>query len=373
MPYEIDFIGVGKKEAEKDASAICFRWTDACGVFRVGVYDGGFKPHGEEMCRILDHYYFDDPNGEKPADEKVIDFVAVSHSDSDHVNGLKVILESFTVKAIYMNRPWLYASELIGNATDGRTTISSLERRLRAAYAPIAEIEEMAQEKGIEINDAFRGAKIAERFWVLSPTRGFYLGLIKESQKTPVEAAALYESVMHADFRKAREHIRRLRESWTIERLRDETTTTPENEMSVVLLGILDENVLLTGDAGVRALNAACDYAERWGYEINKSVKLLQVPHHGGRHNVTPAVLDRLVGEIVPEGTSPHMTCFVPVAEDSDHPLQMVVNAFTRRGAKVYKTDGGTINHHCGDVPDREGWSTIKRLNLEPFVEEYDD
>lgn len=64
-------------------------------------------------------------------------------------------------------------------------------------------------------------------------------------------------------------------------------------------------------------------------------------------------------------------TAYVSVAKDSDHPLQMVVNAFTRRGVKVYKTEGNIIHHHK-NMPDREGWSALEKLNFEEKVEEWD-
>lgn len=50
----------------------------------------------------------------------------------------------------------------------------------------------------------------------------------------------------------------------------------------------------------------------------------------------------------------------------------MVVNAFTRRGVKVYKTNGNTIHHHM-NMPDREGWSSLTKLNFEKKVEEWDN
>ena len=109
MSYEIDFIGVGS-EVKQDADAFCFRWVDSYGkdgnpLYKIGVFDGGFESHGKAMAQHLNKYYFDDANGEKTRNEKVIDFVFVSHADQDHVSGLKEILEEFNVKALYMNRP----------------------------------------------------------------------------------------------------------------------------------------------------------------------------------------------------------------------------------------------------------------------------
>ncbi len=65
-------------------------------------------------------------------------------------------------------------------------------------------------------------------------------------------------------------------------------------------------------------------------------------------------------------------TAFVSVAKDSDHPLQMVVNAFRRRGVSVYKTEGNIINHSV-HMPSRVGWSSLKSLDFEERVEAWDD
>ena len=63
-----------------------------------------------------------------------------------------------------------------------------------------------------------------------------------------------------------------------------------------------------------------------------------------------------MLGAIAEEGNYTGKVAFVSVANDSDHPLQMVVNAFTRRGVKVYKTKGNVIRH-SKNMPDREvGW-----------------
>lgn len=50
----------------------------------------------------------------------------------------------------------------------------------------------------------------------------------------------------------------------------------------------------------------------------------------------------------------------------------MVVNAFTRRGVKVYKTKGNVIRH-SKNMPDREGWVSLVKLEFEQKIEEWDE
>lgn len=168
-----------------------------------------------------------------------------------------------------------------------------------------------------------------------------------ESNKTPLEKSNVSESAVRKIVNGLVQYVKNLIESWQDEKLREGVETTSENEMSVVVLGKMDEeNFLLTGDAGIRALDSAIVYAEEKDEAIKDTVKFLQIPHHGGRRNVSPSILDRLIGEIVDEDKTIGKTAYVSVAKDSDHPLQMVVNAFIRRGVKVYKTEGNIIHHH---------------------------
>lgn len=375
MSYEIDFIGVGS-EVKQDADAFCFRWVDSYGkdgnpLYKIGVFDGGFETHGKAMTQHLNKYYFDDANGEKPRDEKVIDFVFVSHADQDHVSGLKEILEEFNVKALYMNRPWEYIKELY-EIVKGRITLKSLEKSLKTSYSNIATLEEIAEKNSIPISPAFAGDVISERLRVLSPSKDFYLTLLAESSKTP-ETETVFESAQKV-VQKIKAYLLNILEDWNTETLHEGVTTSAENETSIVLLGQMDdETFLLTGDAGLRALSNAMDYAEKnLGIKVKDRVSFYQIPHHGGRHNVSPSILNRLVGGKVKEGSKPTKVAYVSVAKDSDHPLKVVTNAFVRRGATVYQTDGYTIWHHRG-TPGRAGFTSITAVPFADTVEEWDD
>ena len=379
MAYEIDFIGVGANKATKDADAICLRWKNEDNVYRpytIGVIDGGFEAHGEAMVQHMNKYYFDDPHGEKDSSEKIVDFVVVTHPHQDHTAGIKKILEHYTVRAIYMNRPWLYVDDLITYVRDGRITIDSLERRIREEYKIIMEIEKLAEDRKIPIKEAFQGTSIEGKALILSPSKKFYLDLLVESPKMPLReegtAGGLLKG-LEKTAKQIKDAALSLFESWTKELLREEVSTTPENEASVVLRGIIDgEGFMLTGDAGIRALTEAMEYMEARGEDPKVSVSFFQIPHHGSRHNISPSILDRMIGTPVKEGESRHVMCVASVAEGSDHPLKMVTNAFIRRGASTYKTDGDVLYRRQGDMPDR-GWMPVSKIDFARYVEEWDD
>ena len=380
MAYEIDYIGVKADKATKDADAICLRWKTGIAlngmpIYKVGVIDGGFEAHGNAMIAHMNQYYFDDAEGVKSKEKKTIDFVVVTHPDQDHAIGLKQVLKAFDVKKIYMNRPWLYVDELFDKVNDGRITKQSLRERLRNNYATIADIENIAEENKIPIYEAFEGTYVENEILILSPEKQFYLDLLVESEKTPLqEQAAFNQDGLFGRIANAvKAYIVNKFEDWDIETLRENEETSAENETSVVLRGLVEgDGFLLTGDAGIRALNKAIDYMEQIGEDVISEISFYQIPHHGGRHNVSPSLLDRMVGQRVKKGATRNKTAYASVAEGSDHPLKMVTNAYIRRGVSTYETNGNTICHHCGQMPKR-GWTQLKMIEFADYVEEWDD
>lgn len=360
MGYEIEFIGIN--EEVSDADAICMRWSDLFGNYTIGVYDGGFTGHGKKLNAHIDSFYFDNK------DEKTIDFVICSHSDQDHASGLTEILENYEVKALYMNRPWLYIDDIFDKVSDGRITKDSLERRLKEKYQYVAKLEEIALEKKVKIFETFQGKTICDKLEVLSPTKDFYLDLLVESDKTPLtDSVPLMESFRN----KESDFINKIKEHWNIDSLREDVSTTAENEMSIVVLGKMEtENFLLTGDAGLRGLDIALNYASENDFPLDEKVSVYQIPHHGSRHNVSPSILNRLVGNIGHEGYTTNKKAFACVGKYTDNPKKMVTNAFIRRGVKVFKTEGFTIRHNI-NTPARDGWSTAESIRFNSEVEEW--
>lgn len=360
--YEIEFLGIDVDTSD-DADTICLRYyDDIMGRFIVGIYDCGTKAYAEELERHLNKYYFHD------TDNPIIDFVICSHSDQDHSAGLIYILEKFNVKKLYMNRPWLYVKDVFDKVNDGRITEKSLIERLKKCYPFIADLEEIAEKNGVEIIEAFQGTNITDKLLVLSPSKDFYLDLLVESQKTPLNEKSVSESFIS----KAIRTIKMALETWSNELLREDVSTSAENEMSIIVWGDLkEEKFILVGDAGIRGINKGIDYAETININV-KDAKFIQMPHHGGRHNVSPSLLNRLIGNIVSEGHEPNKTSFVSIGKNSDHPKKMVVNAFIRRGVNVYEART-TTKRHYRNMNEREGWSPAKKVLFTEEVEDWKD
>lgn len=167
-------------------------------------------------------------------------------------------------------------------------------------------------------------------------------------------------------------------ESWENERLRDGGITSASNESSIVLYGSFPngERILLTGDAGPRALSHAAREADRLRLPLQRFT-FVQVPHHGSRANVGPAILDRLLGPKQPRGSAPRLVAFVSAPkDDATHPRQMVLNAFMRRGTgiggrpEVGATQGQKIIH-WGGFPTRDAYTTLSGVAYDDRVEDY--
>ena len=380
MAYEIDFVGVKADKCTKDADAICLRWKvgekiDGTPIYKIGVVDGGFEAHGNEMVTHMNRYYFNDRECAKSEAEKVIDFIVITHPDQDHTLGVKRILENFKINKIYMNRPWKYIDDLFDKVDDGRITKESLKKRLREKYKTIADIEDVAEEKKISICEAFQGTYVENEILILSPQKQFYLDLLVESEKTPfTENATLrQDGLVSKIFSAVKEAALNVLETWNIETLREKEKTSAENETSVILRGKVDgKGFVLTGDAGIRALDRAIKYMKSIGENPVLDISFYQIPHHGGRHNISPSILNKLIGEKVDNGVSRNKVAFVSVAQDSDHPLKMVTNAYIRRGVATYKTNGNVICHSNGKMPDR-GWSSLSAIEFSDYVEEWDN
>lgn len=362
MNFEVDFVGIN--EDIKDASACCFRFFSAQeNRYIVGIYDGGFKTHGEALVNLLKTYYF------QGYQNPCIDFVICSHSDNDHASGLVEIFDNFSVSNLIMNRPWNHAEELFQYIDDGRKTVDSLREELRQKYSMIATIEEKAIQQKTKIHNGFQGLSIYGNLTILSPSKEMYLNLLIESDRTPLAP----KSESFPSFRKILETAKTIiYDIWGRDSLREGECTTAENETSIVVHGDMEEDnaFLFTGDAGIRALTASANFADSKGINL-LGVTIHQIPHHGGRHNVSPSVLNRVVGPIVDKGFKPNKTAFVSVGRDSDHPRKMVTNAYIRRGAQIYEARRSSIRHGQG-TPDRNGYRPIVPLEFSSQVESWE-
>ena len=344
--FEIDFLDVGDTTS---GDAITIRVV-ANGIQTVSVVDGGYKDCGDEITAHIQKHY---------GGVTSIKHVVLTHPDGDHAAGLKVLLEKFTVERLWMNRPWLYADQLI-NQYPTYTDVGRLKSRLRKAYPNVRDLEEIAEKKGILIEEAFQGASIGY-FVVMSPTRAKFLELVardddKAEEFTESRSAVLENSWLIQKVLKVAKYIA---SAWG-EEILPRKETTPRNEMSIVQYAELNGiKVLLTGDAGPEALDMTIAYAPFVGLQL-PGIDRFQVPHHGSRRNVSSDLFDTLLGpkKVIQDGNT-HFSAFISAGKnDDDHPKRSVVRGLIHRGAEVAQTKGKSVRTGW-NKPKREGWVTL--------------
>lgn len=343
MSYEVEFLPVGN--GDKSGDAILVRYKDK-DDYKIIVVDGGTKESGEKIVKHVKEYY----------GTSFVDFVVNTHPDQDHASGLSVVIDNLEVGELWIHRPWEYTNEIIAYFHDGRITENSLKERLQNSFSHVYPLEEKAIKKGITIKEPFEGEKIGV-FEILSPSKNWYLyELIPEFNKTP-KSKGLASQGLEALKEKV---LNWIDEGIDVETLQEGGETSADNESSVIMhANINGKGILLTGDSGIQALEKAYKYKPT----VSEDLHFIQIPHHGSRRNVAPSILDKILGK---KGQSENKVAYFSASENSTkHPKQSVLNAFIRRGCKIPNMNNGTtVRHSRGDMPKREGWTTLESLPL---------
>lgn len=363
MPYEIDFHPVGSGANSGDAITMRY-WTGT--GWRVIVIDAGFQDTGDA---IVDHVLSVYGTSE-------VEHVVSTHPDNDHISGLRAVISRLNVKNLWMHVPEYHAKNMMDFFHDPRWTLDWLTTDLRRSYLIVTEILDLAQRRGTSLHPPFQGAKIGP-FVVLSPTQAMYEGLLPQFRDTPKPAQQRLMLLGHwltGIGRRIASQIRRIiDEDIFTETLREGGITAAENESSVVLYGQIDgRNILLTGDAGLKALEAAVTYGENIGLPFGTALNVFQIPHHGSRNNISPSMLNRIVGGISGFRTRSMIGCVISAGPDDEtHPRQVVVNALLRRGLVPQDTKSGILLFNYG-VPNRAGFGHAPSLEFASKVEAYE-
>lgn len=357
MNYEIDFLPVG--DESKGGDAICFRYWDAMTPQFVGVIDGGTLAAGEALVEHIKKFY----------QTNTVDVVINTHPHRDHTAGLWAVLEQLNVRLLMMHKPWEHSSAIEHLFHDGRVTSNSISERVKEALQSAHDLYNLAIRKGVQVAEPFSGVMTpSPHLSILGPSLDYYRELLLDFTCTPEPAKSLAEQLLQRISGAAQW----VQESWYAERLLDPVVgTNSENNSSVVsLLTFGEERSLFTADAGVPALEKACDFAESHGIPL-KAFRLVQIPHHGSKRNVGPTVLNRLIGPIKVEGQRTFQAiASVPKKGDPKHPSRRVTNAFNRRGASVAVTKGQTINYPGGMTTPRPGWNAVPAVPMQSEVED---
>ena len=346
MFFEIDFIPVGDGEKGGDAAAL--RVWDSSGNQLVFVVDGGTKESGDALVEHIKTHY----------NTTVVNAVFCTHPDADHSSGLSEVLEKLTVQSLIMHRPWAHAGE-IKHLFDNRSlTLLGLSRQMRKELEFAHDLEKIAIRRGIPVHEPFAGNVYLNGIVrILGPSTSYYETLLPQFRSTPEPA----EGFIQQAYRKVQEAV-----EWVAETMQSETLTdegghfSAENSSSAVILFTFDAaKVLFTGDADIEALSQAALHANESGIRLD-DLHILDVPHHGSRHNVGPTILNYIKAKYS------HISA--PTKADK-HPAKKVVNALIRRGSQVYTTQGKGVCYPGPGVAMRAGWNAVTALPFSTAVE----
>lgn len=351
MGYQVDFLKVGNGETSGDCIALRFGDLHSGSPIKqhVIVIDGGFSDSGEKLVEHIKERF----------GTTYVDIVISSHLDRDHIGGLTPVIETLGVGKLLMHRPWQHAVR-----GDGDTQKEMREARM--SYSQAVDLEKLATSKGIEIIEPFAGSELQitsdAYMHILGPDVTYYEELLKEFDHNKSLASKALET-LKVPASAVGELVRKIQEtldpaSETLDHVH-KNTSAENNSSSIIYFNLYGHRMMFTGDAGVTALHRALDYGEGTGLDFS-SLSFLDVPHHGSKHNVDAAFLDRI-------GVK---TAFISATEDSKkHPSPRVTNALVRRGINFFTTEAGNILHHH-DAPDRPDYNSLTPGILMP---EFDD
>ena len=339
MGIEIDLLSVGKGKRGGDAIALRYGNLSDPNQQMVVVIDGGSIESGNELVGIIqNHYHTND-----------VDLVICTHTDGDHSSGLRPVLKELDVNLLWLHRPWAHSYAVRDAFKDGRITSKSLSKNMQIAYDFAYELESIAKENKISIEEPFAGMTFnGGAITILSPSEEYYESLIPTFTKTPQQISEEVKA-----FGKI-EEIEYGYEDMSMESelLDAKGETSGENNSSVVALFQFDnKKFLFTGDAGVPTLINTIRFARLMGVSL-MDLHRFQIPHHGSHNNISPTILKYIKAE----------KAYVSAPPDNyKHPAKTVTNAFLRREIPVFSTQGKSIRYHY-NAPDRTGYKPAEKV-----------
>jgi len=331
------------------------------------IIDGGTTESGERLADHVRYFY----------QTSRVDFALLTHPDSDHATGFRAAVERLDVGQIVMHKPWEHGEVIRRLFANGRVTATGLERRFREALEATWDVAQLANKRHIPVFEPFTGATAHNGiFHILGPSESYYRALLPSFRCTPqprFDSLGLLGLLAQGSPAPSAQPLGLLsplgfppdasqpvRESAFTETLTDDGNTKAENNSSVILLVQFEgRKLLFTGDAGIPALEAAHAYAASIGIHLN-DLSLLQVPHHGSRRNLGPAVLNKIRAELA--------VISAGVDGAPKHPSAKVTNALIRRGTTVFATQGRNLVYRY-NAPQRTGYHNVYPLEFTEYVD----
>lgn len=330
--YLIRFFKVG--ENCKSGDAILIELYDDKDKPHLILIDGGYQETGDKIAAYLTERFGCNPT---------IDYMINTHPDRDHISGLVSLLssEKVKVKNLIINRPWIDANIQKEFFKDRRITANSLLERMKNEFSSLTELEDLALNQGVQICSPQPGKTLYNGvIQILGPSKSLYKKHLLLSDKTP-------ESIFDSDWNKPFVRKSYSEEIYTANSgpilWFDDEDTSSMNQTSIILsVKLNDIHFLLTGDAGKEAVNAALDFYEEQSWlNSAKDFTHLQLPHHGSRKNIDPAILNRIQART-------YIISCAPEGEEENHPSRRLMNKILEinKNARIFRTGNSNFIFH---------------------------
>ncbi len=330
--FEIDFLYVGDGTQSGDAITMRFTRPDTGAMAHV-IIDAGFQATGDDVVEFVESRY----------GTRDIDLAILTHPDGDHIGGMGAVIRKLNVAALALHRLSAHGGSSLPAAKE------------------VDDLCSVATANGTDLYDAFEGLNAFDQALLIAgPTQAYYEQLVQEQlqEAQGVASAArgpgrLAEAVQRIGAR--------ILTAFPVESDFDDAggTNPRNNTCAIVDVRLEQERFLFTADAGVPAINSALDFLGAQG-RTDRYPTFVQLPHHGSRHNLDRATIERIAG---PRADGTRGSAFVSIskaaAADPRYPSPRVTNAFGRRGYSVGQTAGQNICKHSPDAPDRPDYSPL--------------
>lgn len=330
--FEIDFLAVGDGTRSGDAITMRFNCPDTGAMVHV-LIDAGFQSTGDDVVEFVANRY----------GTRDIDLAILTHPDGDHIGGMGTVIRELNVAALALHRPSAHGG-------------SSL-----AAAKEVDELCKVAAANGTDVYDAFQGLNaFGQALLIAGPTQAYYEQLVRGQLQEAETAAAAVRGPGRFAVAVQKMAARALTAFPLESDFDDAGGTNPRNNSCVIVdVRLAQESFLFTGDGGVPAINYALDYLDSEG-RTDRYPDAVQLPHHGSRHNLDRATVERIAGPLTDGNRgSAFVSISKEAAADPRYPSPRVTNAFGRRGYFVGQTAGENICKSSPDAPSRPDYSPL--------------
>ena len=325
--FEIDMLDVNAADAFLIHAYA--KQPSGCELEYIVLVDAGNEVDGEKILNHIQKYY----------NQQYIDLVIITHCDADHYGGMKYLIDkhnegaSFSIHKVWVHDPYMHVD--VDDVKYIRKD-ETLRERLNAAYAfsDGSNLLDMLDESHINREEVFsEDTYDSLNIKVLGPDKEYYESLIPDFRVN-----LDFKEEQPEDEYTGLECFCQTEDEFFSRALEDAYDDKSKVNQSSIIFAFCpkDEVFLFTGDAGKEAIEKVLQQ-----YERLENINWLKVPHHGSKHNLNNAIIEKLRPKV----------SYISTEKYGKYANKCTVNALKKVG-RVYSTHKNRSNlwlHHGTD------------------------